>query len=64
MAEKHLKKCSTSSHQANANQMTFRFHLRPATMAKINKTSDINKPRAGEDMEQGDHSPTAGSSTN
>ena len=62
MAEKQLKKCSTSLAIWEMQiKMTLRFHLTLARMAKINNTSDSY---ADEDVEQREHSSIAAGSAN
>jgi hypothetical protein len=54
MAEKHLKKCSTSLVIREMHiKTTLRFHLKPLRLAKI-KNSD-----AGKDMEKEEHASIA-----
>jgi hypothetical protein len=54
MAEKNLKKCSTSlaTREMQVKQ-TLLFYLIPVRMAKIKTTVTVH---AGEDAEQGEHS--------
>ena len=61
MAEKYLKRCSTSlvilSHQGNANQNYLNQSEWPKSIKQM-------IAHAGEDVEQGEHSFIAGGSTN
>ena len=58
MAEKHLKKCSTSLDIREMQiEMALRFHLITDRMAKIKTQVTAN---AGEDVEKEEHSSIAG----
>jgi hypothetical protein len=58
MAEKHLKKSSTSLDISEMQiKMTLRFHLTPVRMANIKTSGDS---RGGEDVEKEEHSSSAG----
>jgi hypothetical protein len=57
MAEKHLKKCSTSLIIRKMQiKTTLRFYLTPVRMAKIKNSGDD----AGEDVEKEEHSSIGG----
>jgi hypothetical protein len=57
LAEKHLKKCSTSLVIREMQiKTTLRFHLKPVRMAKIKNSSDSRF----EDVEKEDYSSIAG----
>jgi hypothetical protein len=57
MAEKHLKKCSTSLITRERQiKTTLRFHLTGVTMAKIKNSGDS---RSWEDVEKKEHSSIA-----
>ena len=58
MAEKHLKKCSTSlAIRGRLIKTTLRFYLIPVRMAKIKNSGESS---AGEDVEKNEHFSTAG----
>jgi hypothetical protein len=58
IAEKHLKKCSTSLIIKEMQiKTTLRFHLPPIRMAKIKNSGTAD---AGEDVEKEEHSSIAG----
>jgi hypothetical protein len=58
MAEKHLKKCSTSLIIREIHiKTTLRFYLIPVRMAKLKNSGTAD---AGEDVEKEEHSSIAG----
>ena len=58
MAEKHLKKCSTSLVSREMQiKATLRFHLTPVTMAKIKNSGDS---RCWQGCEESGHSSIVG----
>jgi hypothetical protein len=64
MAEKHLKKCSSSLVIREMQiKMTPRFHLTPIRTAKIKKNSS-ETAHPGEDVEQGEYSSIDGRNEN
>ena len=64
MAQKHLKRCSTSrAIRGMQIKSTSRFHLTPVRKAQSNNTSD-SSARPREDMSKGKHSYTASGRAN
>jgi len=62
-AEKHIKKCSTSSVIREMQiKTTLRFHLTPVRMAKIKNSGDSRD--AGENVKQREHSSIDGGIAN
>ena len=61
MANKHMKRCSTSLIREMQIKTTIRYHFTPVRMAVIQKSTSIN---AGEGVEKREPSYTVGGNAN